>query len=135
MFEHTYKKRVRYGETDKMGYLYYGNYAMLYEIGRTEMIRDLAMPYNDLEEKHGLMMPVLKLESRYLLPAKYDDHLQIVTQLKTMPSKLITFHHLIYNQEDVLLNKGETTLFFVDMNSNKRVSTPDFLLKPLKPFF
>jgi len=135
MYEHQYKKRVRYGETDQMGYLYYGNYPMYYEIGRTEMIRDLVMPYAELEKKHGLMMPVMFLESKYLLPAKYDDHLTIVTKIKEMPGKLISFHHEILNEEEKIINKGLTKLFFVDMKSNRRVSTPEFITNPLKAFF
>ncbi len=135
MIEHRTKKRVRYGETDKMGYLYYGHYASLYEIGRTEMIRDLVMPYADLENKYGLMMPVLKLECRYLRPALYDDHLTILTRLPELPGKLIYFDHEIYNQKEELLNTGKTTLFFVDMKTNKRVSTPSYILDPLKESF
>ncbi len=135
MYEHRFKKRVRYGETDQMGYLYYGNYPMYYEIGRTEMIRDLVMPYAELERKYGLMMPVMFLESKYLLPAKYDDHLTIVTKIREMPGKLISFHHEIVNEEEKVINKGLTKLFFVDMKTNRRVSTPDFIINPLKAFF
>ena len=71
-------KRVRYAETDKMGYLYYGHYAKLYEIGRSEMIRDLGITYKHLEDELNIMMPVLQLSCRYRLPAKYDDQLRFI---------------------------------------------------------
>ncbi len=128
-------KRVRYAETDKMGYLYYGHYAKLYEIGRSEMIRDLGITYQHMEDELQVMMPVLNLNCRYRMPAKYDDHLRIVTILDEMPTKMITFRHEIYNQNDELLNKGEVKLFFIDMKTNKRVSAPSYLCDKLQKFF
>ena len=61
MFEHIKKIRVRYAETDQMGYMYYGNYAQFYEVGRVEMLRSLGMTYRSMEES-GIMMPVLDLK-------------------------------------------------------------------------
>ena len=90
-------KRVLYAETDKMGYLYYGHYAKLYEIGRAELIRDLGLSYRYLEDEIGVKMPVLELKSRYLRPALYDDMLTIETSIVDRPTKMITFHHKIYN--------------------------------------
>ncbi|MFT5248034.1 MAG: acyl-CoA thioester hydrolase, partial [Gammaproteobacteria bacterium] len=65
------KLRVRYGETDQMGYVYYGNYALYYEVGRVELLRDLGTSYKDLEEQ-GIMLPVMDLSVKYLKPAFYD---------------------------------------------------------------
>lgn len=130
---HTF--RVLYADTDKMGYLYYGHYAKLYEVGRAEMIRDLGISYHDMEEKHSIMMPVLSLQCRYRLPAKYDDLLTIKTTLQELPTKMITFHHEVYNQHQELLNKGEVKLFFIDMKENRRVSAPDYLTDKINPFF
>jgi acyl-CoA thioester hydrolase len=127
--------RVLYADTDKMGYFYYGHYAKLYEVGRAEMIRDLGISYYDMEEELNIMMPVLSLQSRYRMPAKYDDLLTIKTILQEMPTKMITFHHEIYNQHEELLNKGEVKLFFIDMIANKRVSAPDYLINKIRPFF
>lgn len=135
MIESICHKRVLYAETDKMGYLYYGHYAMLYEIGRSELIRDLGLSYHDLEEKISVMMPVLSLQSRYKQPAKYDDLLEIRTTIKERPTKMITFYHEIYNQQGHILNSGEVKLFFVDMNTNKRVSTPPYLSEKLDKYF
>ena len=69
MYTHDFQKRVRYGETDQMGYLYYGNYAQYYEIGRVEMLRSLGLTYKSMEEEFGVMMPVLSLQIHYLRPA------------------------------------------------------------------
>jgi len=65
--------RVRYAETDKMGYLYHGNYAQFYEMGRVEMIRSLGLSYKELEDEIGVGMPVMYMETRYVRPAFYDD--------------------------------------------------------------
>jgi len=102
MITKTTTKRVLYAETDKMGYLYYGHYAMLYEIGRSELIRDLGLNYRHLEEELGIMMPVLELSCRYLRPALYDDMLTIETTIVDRPTKMITFKHTIYNQDEAI---------------------------------
>lgn len=118
-----------------MGYLYYGNYAMLYEIGRSEAIRALGISYKVLEEEYKIMMPVISVESRFLKPVKYDELIDIKTILEDIPGKLIHFKHEIYNETNDLCHKGEVKLFFIDMENNKRVSTPDYLLNKLQPYF
>lgn len=135
MFVHEHKKRVRYGETDQMGYLYYGNYALLFEIGRVEAIRSLGISYKELEDKLRIMMPVLYMESRYAMPVKYDEDITIRTILKEMPTKMIEFHHEILNEEGKIAHKGIVKLFFVDMDTNKRVSTPTYLTDKIKEYF
>lgn len=126
--------RVRYGETDQMGYVYYGFYAMYYEVGRVESLRQLGLTYKELEEG-GVMMPVLENKSRYLLPALYDDELRIVTTLKEMPSVKITFHYEIFNSEDKLIHQGETLLAFVNKNTGKPCRPPEHFQNVLKPYF
>jgi acyl-CoA thioester hydrolase len=135
MYSFRYQIRVRYAETDQMGYSYYGNYAKYYEIGRVETIRSLGFSYNDFETQMGIMLPVVNMEARYIVPAYYDELLTIETQIKEMPSKMITFHHFIYNEQDKLINKGIVKLFFVDMESGKRVSAPAILTNNLKQYF
>lgn len=135
MYQFDYKKRVRYSETDKMGYLYYGNYASLYEIGRVETIRSLGIAYQELEDVHGIMLPVLSMISRFKMPAKYDEELTIRTTLKEMPSKMITFHHDILNSKGQSINEAVVKLFFIDIASNKRISVPIFIQEKLKAYF
>lgn len=135
MIESTFTKRVRYAEVDKMGFLYYGRYAQLYEIGRAELIRDLGISYRDFEEVHKVMMPVVNLECRFKSPAHYDDLLTIKTKLKEFPSRMLTFDHVILNQNDKVLNIGSVKLFFVDMNNGQKISCPSFLKEVITPFF
>jgi acyl-CoA thioester hydrolase len=135
MYSFDVQKRVRYGETDQMGYLYYGQYAQLYEIGRVELIRSLGISYKDVEDQHNIMMPVMLVESRYLQPAKYDEILTIRTILNELPSKLICFETFILNEEKSIIHKAQVKLFFVDMNSGKRISAPKFLIDTLLPHF
>lgn len=135
MHTNTTHYRVRYADTDKMGYLYYGHYAKLYEIGRVEMLRDLEMPYKFLEDDLKIMLPVLSVESRYYQPAYYDDLLTIVSQIDALPSKMITVHTQVYNEAEILLHKASVKLFFIDMDTSKRISAPAFFVDKLRPFF
>lgn len=135
MITSDYKKRVRYGETDMMGYLYYGLYAQYYEIGRVELMRNIGLIYNDLEQIHRVMMPVAHVESRYIRPAKYDDQITIRTILKTFPTRMIVFDYEFYNESEELLHTGVVKLFFVDMVTGKTVSCPDYMKDGLKVYF
>lgn len=135
MYTFDYHIRIRYGDTDQMGYVYYGNYPRFYEIGRMELLRSLGLSYVKWEEELGIIMPVVSMESRYLYPARYDDELRIKTILDEMPSKMISFNHRIFNQRGILVNKGNVKLFFIDKNTNKRVAPPEELLDKLKVYF
>lgn len=135
MYQHCFQKRVRYGETDQMGYLYYGNYAQYYEIGRVEMLRSIGITYKDLEEKYNTLMPVLHLECRYVRPAKYDDLLTIETTLRKLPNKDIVFYMEIRNEEGKIVNGGRVRLCFLDKNNHKATAAPPILLEILKSFF
>ncbi|MBK9734438.1 MAG: acyl-CoA thioesterase [Saprospiraceae bacterium] len=135
MYSFDFKKRVRYGETDMMGYLYYGNYAQLYEIGRVEAMRNIGLLYKDLELVYRIMMPVVHVDARFLLPAKYDEELTIRTILSELPSKMISFTNEVYNEEQRLIHSAMVKLFFIDMDTDKRVSCPEYMLKKLRPLF
>ncbi len=135
MFTSTTQIRVRYGETDQMGYLYYGNYALYYEVGRAEAIRQLGFTYRQLEEM-GTMMPVSELHVQYYRPALYDDLITVKTLLKELPEgSKIQFHSELYNEAGQLLNKGVTTLVFFDPKEKKRTNMPEELHTRLSPFF
>ena len=134
MFTSSTKIRVRYGETDQMGYMYYGNYAEFYEVGRVEMLRSLGLSYRAMEE-FGVMMPVLEMHCRYIKPAKYDEEITIKVTISKMPSTRIIFHYELYNENDVLINKAETLLIFVNIKSGRPCMAPQYFLDKIKPFF
>ncbi len=115
--------RVRYGETDQMGYVYYGYYAMYYEVARVEALRSLGLTYKALEEM-GIIMPVLENHSWFLAPGRYDEQLRIVT---TIPE--------IFNEANVLINRGHSLLAFVNRLTNRPVRPPQVMTDVLKPFF
>lgn len=135
MYSYDIQKRVRYGETDMMGYLYYGNYAQLYEIGRVETMRSLGLSYKELESTYKIMMPVVHLEARYISPALYDDLLTVRTELRAIPGRLIIFYNDIFNERGDLIHKATVKLCFIDMTTQKMVSCPDYMLNTLKPLF
>ncbi len=135
MYSATTKIRVRYGETDQMGFLYYGFYALYYEVGRAEAIRDLGLTYKELEEM-GVMMPVVEMHAHYYRPALYDDLITVKTIVKELQdAPKIQFHSELYNEKGELLNKGVTTLVFVDAKEKKKVSMPQQLKNCLQPYF
>ncbi|NLR79769.1 acyl-CoA thioesterase [Chitinophaga eiseniae] len=135
MFSSITTIRVRYGETDQMGYLYYGNYGLYYEVGRAEAIRELGFTYRELEEQ-GVIMPVAELNVKYLRPAFYDDLITVKTTLREMPkSSKIQFHSELYNERNELLNVGVTTLVFIDVTTKQKAGLPEELKKRLAPFF
>lgn len=127
--------RVPYADTDQMGYMYYGLYAKLYEIGRAELVRELGITYKELETIHKISMPVLQLECRYLKPSTYDELLTIESRLEEMPTKMIVFRHSIFNEKKELINKGVVKLFFIDQESGHRISTPAILVEKLTQYF
>ncbi|WP_316825138.1 thioesterase family protein [Pedobacter miscanthi] len=134
MYSHSTKIRVRYGETDQMGYMYYGNYAQYYEVGRVEMLRSLGMSYSSMEAD-GIMMPVLELKCKYIKPALYDQEITVKTTIKTLPGIRIFFEYELYNENEELINIGATTLVFVDMKKNKPTNPPENFMEKLSIFF
>ena len=126
--------RVRYGETDKMGYVYYGTYPLYYEVGRTELMRNFDFPYSKIEEM-GIMLPVISLDVKYYKAAKYDNLLTVKTTIKEFPSARITFYYEVYNEQGELLNEASTTLVFIDEKSRKPRKAPEALLNSLLPYF
>ncbi len=135
MYTSETQVRVRYGETDQMGFLYYGYYALYYEVGRAEAIRQLGFTYRELEEL-GIQMPVVELHAQYFRPALYDNLITVRTILKELPEgPKIKFHSELYNEEDELLNKGVTTLVFYDPKEKKKVHMHLEMAGRLAPFF
>lgn len=134
MPNHKINFRVRYAETDQMGFVYYGNYAQYFEMGRVEWLRNKGITYKEMED-NGIVLPVLRLNINYRQPAKYDNHLSLTTTLLKMPTLRIEFEYQLHNEEDILLTTGNTTLVFVNKATMKPVKAPDYLLKKLDGLF
>jgi len=134
MFESTTSLRVRYAETDRMGYVYYGNYASFYEVGRVEALRDLGLSYRELEDS-GIMLPVSELSSKYRKPAYYDDLISVRTVIPEMPAARLKFLYYLYNTAGDLINEGATTLVFVNIQTMKPCGAPKHFLDLIRPYF
>jgi acyl-CoA thioester hydrolase len=134
MYRHETQIRVRYADTDQMGYVYYGNYPAYYEIGRVESFRALGLSYKAMEEG-GVIMPVLENWSKYIAPALYDEMLTIHTMIRSLPGVRIKFFYEIYNESDKLIHQGETTLVFVSKQTGRPCQPPEEMIKALASFF
>lgn len=128
MIHTTHTIRVRYAETDPMKYVYYGNYAAYFELGRVELFRSIGISYDEIE-KLGIWLPVSDYNIKYLKPALYDQKLEIHTYVKKIPGVRIEFEYEIYNEEKIKITEAHTTLFFLDAATNKVIKCPDFLMK------
>lgn len=122
--------RVRYSETDKMGFCYYGNYAAFLEIGRVELLRERKIVYRELEAL-GILLPVSELHINYLYPAKYDDLLRVETTIMELKGARIFFSYEIFNEKEILVLTATTTLVFVDSKTLKPIVAPSFIAEAL----
>lgn len=127
MIHTTHSLRVRYGETDPMKYVYYGNYAEYLEVARVELFRELGIPYDEIENQ-GIWLPVSEFSIKYLKPGLYDEILEIHTYIKKLPGVRIEFEYEIYNSSKEKITEAKTILFFLDAKKNKVVKCPDFLM-------
>ena len=106
--------RVRYNDTDRMSFVYHGNYAMYFEVSRLEMLRSRGLTYKKMEEEGGVMLPVSDLHIKYIHPAFYDDLLDVEVTLLEKPSVRVRFGYRVTNQDGVLICTGEVVLACVD---------------------
>ena len=124
MLSYDSNYRVCYGDTDRMGVMYYGNYPRLYEIGRTDMIRDIWKSYREVEES-GIILPVRALNAVYHKPAIYDEVLTIRTIIKEIPKVKFRMFSEIYNEKGELINEGEVVLGFIDAATGRPRRAPE----------
>ena len=128
---HQTSLRVRYSETDQMGYCYYGNYASFFEVGRVETLRAAGMSYRELEDS-GVMLPVSTYNVRYKSPAKYDDLLVVETTISEVSGARITFDYTI-TCEDRLVATANTVLVFVAKETMRPIAPPESFIKLIEP--
>ncbi|MEF9950595.1 MAG: thioesterase family protein [Mucinivorans sp.] len=127
MITNDYQVRVHYGWIDPMGFLYHAHYVDLFDMGRTELMRSLGVPYAKIEEM-GIMMPVIDLAIQYKNPAHYDDLITIRTILKEEPRVRCTFYYEVYRPTGELITTAHVTLAFMHLATHKPTRCPKFLL-------
>lgn len=128
----TFPYRVRYADTDKMQYMYNGEYLKLFEIGRTELLRHIGLPYPDLE-KQGYMLPVIEARVFYNLPAYYDDELTIETTITVEYKPILQLYYRILRSEE-LIASGYTIHSFIDEKTRKSVRPPRVFFTAVESF-
>lgn len=134
MYQSEINIRVRYAETDQMGFCYYGNYAQYFEVARVEMLRSLGVSYKMLEDQ-GILLPVTDFSIKYIKPAYYDQNLTIKTFMRILPNVRIAFDYETFNESGELLNEARTELVFLKKESMRPSRAPDELIRKLKPYF
>ena len=134
MLQGTTLIRVRYFDSDPMGYCNNANYPKFYEIARDELFREVGLPYTFVETS-GIMLPLADLYVKYIKPSHYDDLLTVKTVVRQMPTAKIRFDYYIYNQHDDLINEGYSTLVFVDILSKRPVRMPQFIREKIEKYF
>jgi len=131
IYSYNHQLRSRYGETDKMGYVYYGNYLEYFEESRTEMIRSLGISYARLEE-NGVMLPVVHTEVDYNAPVFYDELMKVEVLLYSMPMvKLETYYKVYTERRDTPHIEGQVVLCFVDEEDRKPCRAPAYFIDQL----
>ncbi len=117
--------RVRYSETDQMGVVYYANFLVWFEIGRTDLCRQYGFAYRDMEEQDGLYIMVAETRCRYKAPARYDDEILVRTCLRAVRKRVLVFTYEVYRETDnVQLAEGETVHVITDREGHPR-ALPD----------
>lgn len=132
-FSNQTKLRVRYAETDQMGYCYYGNYAQYFEVGRVEAMRSLGMSYRELEEA-GIMLPVIDFSVKYYVPATYDEELTVTTTIEKLQGAKLSFSYQINNEQGQLVVTAMTTLVFVRSETKRPTKAPENFLKLINQY-
>lgn len=131
MIEHEYTFRVMYPDTDKMGTVHHSNYPKYYETARWELFRSIGISYHSVEEA-GYMLPVIRMDFRFVKTMQYDALLRVKTRLKAIKGVRIWFTYKLYNEQNQLVNEAETELAFVQMGTWKPCAAPEFVLKAIE---
>lgn len=131
MLEHEYTFRVMYPDTDQMGTVHHSNYAKYYETARWELFRSIGISYKSVEEA-GYMLPVIRMNFRFLKTVNYDAQLRVKTTLKAIKGVRIWFTYKLYNEQNELVNEAETELAFVKKENWKPCAAPDFVFKAIE---
>ncbi len=119
--------RVRYAETDRQGVVYHANFAIWFEIGRVELLRQAGLRYRDMELQDNCYLPVADLHVRYKAPAFYDDEILVRTRVTRLRGPLVYFGYQVLRAADqALLAEGESAHLVVDDKFQRRPLPPKY---------
>ena len=130
-YEHQF--RVRYKDTDQMGIMHHSNYIVLYEMARTEWLRDMGLTYAEIERR-GIMSPIIEVQSKYLYPAFYDEVLTVKVFMDEMPMARLVIGAEVYNPDGKLINKGTVTLGFMHADTRRPCRAPEWFIEKLTEY-
>lgn len=135
MISHSTEIRVRYADTDKMQFVYNGKYLEYFEVGRTELLRSLGLPYSEVE-KAGYQLPLLEANLKYINPARYDDLLVVKATVKELYSPKVHIEYIIKRKDtEEIIAEGFTTHIFMKAETKKAVKPPKIYVDILAPYF
>lgn len=127
--------RVRYADTDQMGFVYNGKFFEYFEVGRSEVMRDIGFPYKKVEE-HGFYMPVREVKITYKNAALYDEELEIETWVEKLPSPLMHIQHAVRSLDrNLVICEGYVDLMFVRAETGRACKPPEFFIDAIKEYY
>jgi acyl-CoA thioester hydrolase len=118
--------RVRYAETDQMGMVYYANYLIWMEVGRSDFCRECGFSYSEMEREEQAFLTVAEATCRYVSPARYDDEILVETQLARVGSRVIEFEYRI-KRGVTLLAEGSTVHVVIGTDGRPRTMPARYL--------
>lgn len=130
MLTYSYSGKVRYSETDQMGFVHHSNYARYYENARWEMFRSLGIDYAQIEAE-GIQMPVVKMDVHFIQPLRYDEEYVVETQINKLPRSVLEFVCIITSGERGIVHKAQVTLAFIGKRTQRACRPPEILIKHL----
>ena len=135
MLKHTTALRVRYADTDKMQFVYNGKYLEYFEVGRTELLRHVGLPYSEIETA-GYQLPLREAGLKFMQPAVYDDLLNVEAIFEKLYSAQVLINYRITrNGTDDLIAEGFTSHMFIHQDSKKPTKPPKIYLEKLAKYF
>ena len=116
-----------------MGIMHHSNYIVMYEMARTEWLRDMGLTYAEIERR-GIMSPIIEVQSRYLYPAFYDEVLTVKVFMDEIPAARLNINSEVYNEAGKLINTGRVTLGFMHADTRRPCRAPEWFVAALEEY-
>jgi acyl-CoA thioester hydrolase len=131
LIEFAYPLRSRYGETDKMGVVYHGNFLDYFEVARTELIRSYGITYKHMEDE-GIMLPVIDAALAFKIPVQYDEPVQVKVMIFDQPGiRLITYYKVVSGITKKECVHGKVTLCFMSAETRRPIRAPEYFIEKM----